>query len=329
MTRRRSVGSHRRMRLGAALLAIVLSTLVLLSLSVMVSGQMAPAPMPAGLSAYDAAVLADHPVAFWDMRASGRSEADLTGHRHTGTYRPGRPTRTPLPDGEPAASFDGHGEYMTVRSSPPFSIRTTRALSWEGWIRPDVLRFSRRSDPQRYGYVDWMGKCQSYSPSCEWEARMYSAVNAEHRCDRLSAYVFNPGAGLGSAADWQPRCHLIAAGQWLYVVGEYQTSVTPRGCSRKHPGAISIWVNGVKQDFADHSPTGCMSEYAVTPRSGRSALNIGTMARDTWFPGAIGKVALYDTLLGQAQIDAHFSAMTGARPSGSCANFCTIPVPTQ
>ena len=81
MRRRRSVGSRRRMRLGAALLAIVLSTLVLLSLSVMVSGQMAPAPMPAGLSAYDAAVLADHPVAFWDMRASGRSEADLTGHR--------------------------------------------------------------------------------------------------------------------------------------------------------------------------------------------------------------------------------------------------------
>ena len=36
----------------------------------------------------------------------------------------------------------------------------------------------------------------------------------------------------------------------------------------------------------------------------------------------------YNYLLSQTQISKHFQAMTGATPSGSCANSCTIPVPT-
>jgi hypothetical protein len=52
------------------------------------------------------------------------------------------------------------------------------------------------------------------------------------------------------------------------------------------------------------------------------------MAMDTFFPGAIGKVAIYDYLLSQAQISAHYDAMTGAEPSGSCAASCSTPVPT-
>jgi hypothetical protein len=77
-----------------------------------------------------------------------------------------------------------------------------------------------------------------------------------------------------------------------------------------------------------HAPTGCMSQYKITPQAGSSPLDIGTMAFDTWFPGAIGKVAIYNYLLSQSQINAHFQAMTGVAPSGSCANTCTIPVPT-
>jgi hypothetical protein len=30
-----------------------------------------------------------------------------------------------------------------------------------------------------------------------------------------------PTAGLGSAADWQPACGLIQAGQWYHVVGQH------------------------------------------------------------------------------------------------------------
>jgi hypothetical protein len=46
------------------------------------------------------------------------------------------------------------------------------------------------------------------------------------------------------------------------------------------------------------------------------------MATDSWFAGAVGKVALYDALLSDAQIAAHFEAMTGRAPSGSCGDTC-------
>ena len=71
-----------------------------------------------------------------------------------------------------------------------FSIPTTHNLTWEAWIRPDVLQFPNDSN----GYVDWMGKCQDYSPTCEWEARMYTTTNGENRCNRISAYIFNSSA---------------------------------------------------------------------------------------------------------------------------------------
>jgi hypothetical protein len=281
-----------------------------------------------GVSHYDSVVMAARPSAFWDMTATASIEPDVSGGGHVGTYGGHRPARARLPDGETAADFNHSGERLTVPSSSAFSIPRTGRLSFEGWIRPDTLRWSSKSDPNGYGYVDWMGKCQDYSPSCEWEARMNSSVTSKGRCDRISAYVFNPAAGLGSAADWQPRCGMLRGRQWLYVVGEYQTLRTPSDCRKSSPGTITIWVNGVQWSQSYHSPTGCMSQYSVKPKASSSPLDIGTMAMDTWFAGAVGKVAIYDHLLTQAQINAQYSAMTGAEPSGSCRNTCTIAVPT-
>jgi hypothetical protein len=155
---------------------------------------------------------------------------------------------------------------------------------------------------------------------------MYDTTNPQGRCNRLSAYVFNPSAGLGSAADWQPACGLFQAGQWYHVVGEYTTLAQPPDCPSDpaHPGSINVWVNGVPWDQASHNPTGCMSQYQVVPKANNSALNVGTMAMDTWFAGAVGKVAVYGHLLDQARITAHYQAMTGTAPKGSCANTCSL-----
>jgi Concanavalin A-like lectin/glucanases superfamily len=289
--------------------------------------------------AYNAAVLADRPVAFWNVGASGATETDLTRHGHTGTYERGRPTRASMPNGNSAADFNGQGEYLSIPSSAELSIASTQELTWEAWIRPSELQFSGASDPSGLGYVNWMGKCATNSSNCEWSARMYSTANTEQRCNRLSAYAYNlkaavGTAALGSGAYWQPRCGLLAAGQWLYVVGEYQTVSTPPGCSAASPGTINIWVNGTKQTFIYHSSrttgsTGCMSQFTVDPKAGNSPLNIGTLGLKSFFPGAIGKVAIYDKLLSQAQINAHYAAMTGSRPFGQCVlGSCAIPVPT-
>lgn len=271
------------------------------------------------LTTYDSAVMADRPVAYW---AAPSSTVDLTGRGHVGTTVGGPGGSATLPDGEKARTFDGAGQYVYVASSADLSIPTTRSLTWEAWIRPSVLQFPHSTG----GYVDVLGKCASYSPTCEWEARMYNAVNSQNRASRISAYAFNPTAGLGSAADWQPVPGLLSAGRWIHVVGEYQTSTTPSPCSTRYPGTIDIWVDGVKQNFAAHAPTGCMSQYSIIPRAGASRFTIGTMARDSWFQGAIGKVAIYAGLLSQRQISAHFTAMTGRTSSGSCASSCRLSV---
>jgi hypothetical protein len=268
-------------------------------------------------------VLADGPVLYLAMNGSG-SEPDLTGNGHDGTYEGGAPARASLPNGDDAADFDGVKQYLTVPSSAVLSIPTEHELTWEAWIRPDVLQF----DNDTNGYVDWMGKCEEYAPTCEWEARMYSMTNSEDRCNRLSAYAFNPGADLGSGAFWQQAdCGAsIQANAWYHVVGEYTTLTEPSGCSDtdRYPGSIDIWVNGVEWRQASHGDTGCMSQYQVVPTANDSPVNIGTMARDGWFEGAIGKVAIYDKLLAGDAVTRHYRAMTGKAPTGSCSSTCSF-----
>jgi hypothetical protein len=270
-------------------------------------------------SAYNQTVLGDHPVAFWNVNPTGSTETDLTGNGNTGTYVGGSPTTSTMPNGDQAAVFNGSSEYLTVPSNSSFSIPTTHNLTWEIWIQPTVLQFPHSDSTG--SYVDVMGKCANYSPTCEWESRMYNASNTQGRCSRLSAYVFNPGAGLGSGADWQQisTCNVIQAGQWLHIVGEYTTLSQPADCpASSFPGSINIWVNGVLWNQAMHTPTGCMSQYSVKPVANNSPLNIGTMATDTWFEGTIGKVAIYNYLLTQTQINNHYQIMTGQAPTGNC-----------
>ncbi len=279
-------------------------------------------PDVAGSCGYDAVVLSDRPVAYWAMSHT-TTEPDLTGNGHDGTYKGGAPSLVTMPDGcDRAVDFDGATQYLTVPSSAAFSVPTTGDLTWEAWIRPDVLQFPNESG----GYVDWMGKCEQYSPTCEWEARMYDTTNSQGRVSRLSAYVFNPTAGLGSAADWQPASGVVQAGRWYHVVGEYTLHAQPSVCTNTtaYPGSINVWVDGVEWNQSYHGQTGCMSQYSVAPKANGSALNIGTMALDTWFPGAVGKVAIYDKLLTQAQISAHYQAMTKSAPTGTCADTCSL-----
>jgi hypothetical protein len=60
------------------------------------------------------------------------------------------------------------------------------------------------------------------------------------------------------------------------------------------------------------------------PKANSSPVNIGTMAQDAWFQGAIAKVAFYDRLLTQAQINSHYKLMTGKDPTGTCAATCSF-----
>jgi hypothetical protein len=277
-------------------------------------------------SAYNQTVLGDHPVAFWNVNPTGSTEIDLTGNGNTGTYVGGSPTVSTMPNGDQAAVFNGSTEYLTVPTNMSFSIPTTGNLTWEIWIQPTVLNFPNSKQPD--GYVDIMGKCAVYSPTCEWESRMYDTTTSQGRPNRMSAYAFNPTAHEGSGADWQPVSGLIQAGQWYHIVGEYTLLTQPNTCNdtATYPGSINIWVNGVLWNQSVHGQTGCMSQFMVVPKANNSPLNIGTMAGDFWFEGAIAKVAIYNYLLSQTTITNHYQTMTGKQPTGSCgsAGTCTF-----
>jgi len=95
------------------------------------------------------------------MNRTDGTEPDLTANGHQGTYGGGAHALATLPNGDAAADFDGSGEYMSVPSSPAFSISTTHQLTWEAWIRADALQWSSASDTGGYNYVDWMGSART------------------------------------------------------------------------------------------------------------------------------------------------------------------------
>jgi Concanavalin A-like lectin/glucanases superfamily len=260
------------------------------------------------LSAYDETVLGDGPVAFWRMGDPSGREPDVTGDGNDGRYD-SPPPFTSMPNGDPAADFNG--ESLSVASNASLSIPTTGSLAWEAWMKPDSLELEHSA-----GYVNWLTKCPDQS-SCEWEARFYDSVNSQDRCDRFSAYAFNPSGGDGAGADWQPVCGSMRECAWHYVVGQYSLSNQPADCPpSQFPGSIDIWVDGVQWNQPFHNPTGCMSQYDVSPVAGNGALEIG-------FDGAIGKVAIYSHVLDGSQIATHYGAMTGGSPSGACGVTCT------
>jgi hypothetical protein len=64
----------------------------------------------------------------------------------------------------------------------------------------------------------------------------------------------------------------------------------------------TIYKNGVERD------SDLLSGYDIMPENGSAPVRIGTRDRNSYFQGAIARVAFYSTLLGESQAAAHFAA---------------------
>lgn len=246
------------------------------------------------MSAYDAAVTADGPVAYWPLNDSPRTTLTAAVGALSGTYT-GSPAATLLPNGDAAVVFNGASQYAEIPDSSLFSVTRTGRLTVEAWMRPDTLEFP---NDESTGYVHWLGK--GTSGQHEWALRMYSFTNTEAppRPNRVSGYAFNSAGGLGAGSYFQDAA---IVGQWIHVALVINTADTTPSYTT---GYTKIFKNGALRD------TDALSEFSIVPSDGTAPLRIGTRDLGSFFQGAVGKVAVYDYELTAAQLAAHRRVMT-------------------
>lgn len=241
---------------------------------------------------YDARVLAKKPVGYWLVSAVSGTEADLSGHGHTGKYSgAGARATVALPNGEPAIDFNGKDQYLDVGDSDDFSVVTTGEITIDAWMRPSVLQF-----PSSQGdYVHWMGK--GVNNQHEWVSRMYNLTNSAQRPNRISGYAFNLTGGLGAGSYFEDK---VTVGEWIH----YTLVINTKATSTNYPtGYTKIYKNGTIRDQDS------LKDYAIIPKNGTAPMRIATRDFASFFQGAIAKVAVYPRELTPAEIADNHSAM--------------------
>ena len=130
--------------------------------------------------------------------------------------------------------------------------------------------------------------------------RMYSKVNTESpvRPNRLSVYAFNLPGGEGSGSYVQDP---MTVGQWIMLVEVINTAR-----STQYPtGYVKIYKNGVWRETVG------LNQFNVVQQHGSAPFRVGAAELDSYFPGAIGKVAVFDYELSASQVAAQYAAMVG------------------
>jgi hypothetical protein len=241
------------------------------------------------LSSYDRTVLAYSPVAYWPLDPS--IPYDYSGHNLNGAFN-NSPSATIMSNGDTVTVFNGVNQYFTIGDNDYLEIVRTGILTVEAWFRPDTLQFDHEEGS---GYVWWMGKGDTNQQS--WAARMYSYNNTEGRFNRISGYAFNLNGGLGAGSYFQDN---VTIGEWIL----YTLTINTVNVSSTYPtGYTKIFKNGIERDQDS------LFNYNITPQNGAAAMRIGTRQLQSFFKGAIGKVALFDYELSSSQVQIHFNCM--------------------
>jgi hypothetical protein len=129
--------------------------------------------------------------------------------------------------------------------------------------------------------------------ACLGRARIYDYDS--YRPNRISGYAFNLSGDLGAGSYFQD---VLSAGQWIH----YTLIIN------SHTGLTKIFKNGFLRD------TDFLSDYNIVPGDGTAPVRIGTRDFESFFEGAIGKVAFYDYELNEKQLLVHYNVMCGYPP---------------
>ncbi len=241
------------------------------------------------LSNYDKTVLTYSPVAYWPLDPS--MPYDYSGNNLGGTFT-NSPSATTMPNSDTVSVFNGVNQYFTITNYVFLEIVRTGILTIEAWFRPDTLQFVH---DEGSGYVWWMGMGDTNQQN--WAARMYSYNNTEGRFNRISGYAFNLTGGLGAGSYFDDN---ITVGQWIL----YTLTINTVDVSSTYPtGYTKIFKNGVERNQDS------LSSYGIIVENSTASMRIATRQMQSFFQGAIGKVAVFDYELNSSQIQVHFNCM--------------------
>lgn len=264
--------AYRHPRSRRKLIRALASTLAATLTATAVAG-MSPAN---AATSYDDTVVADRPVAFFDVNGALTRDKGTGGHRLDYGGQPGTAT---MPNGASAMLLDGEDDFATIADSDDLSIGNG-VLTIEAWLRVDDLN---NEDLDNGQYVHWIGKGEGNDQ--EYALRLY---NDDHeRSNRISGYAFNASGGEGSGSYFEDDLEI---GQWMHV------GVVFDGNDER----VSIYRDGSLRDSDGFE--------GVDPSNGNAPLRIGTRELSSYLEGAIGKVAVYD-YDASSTFDQHIAAM--------------------
>lgn len=190
-----------------------------------------------------------------------------------------------------AVKFDGLGGCIEIPDSPLLSQPTSgQGFTVEAWMRPDVLDFTGETEEN---YIHWLGKGEAGSH--EWAFRFYPKKSS--RPNRISAYIFNPGPGLGSGAYVEEP---VKPGKWIHIVATFDP-----GDKTNPKAGVSIYKDGKLALSPAKSAGALYKSYDVMPAHGAAPLRLGTRDKKSFFTGAIDEVAIYPRVLTAREIAEH------------------------
>lgn len=220
---------------------------------------------------YASVVLADAPVAYWQLEETTSSQGahDSSGQGHDGVFEGGVTLAQPgIVSGGNSARFDGTSARVRVGDVLPFS--GLAPFSLEAWVRPVTV-----------------------------DAR-YQLIISKLGPNAATPYFLDvqspSGVQFGRAADLCKTQQAIGLDAFTHVLATFD------GVTSK------IYINGSLATSLDgaHSMSTTTSALQIGgAQDGTSTPNTGT-----WFEGLIDEVAVYDKALPPERVAAHYQAGT-------------------
>jgi len=234
----------------------------------------------AGRGSYPGTVLADNPVAYWRLgEASGTTAVDEVGS-NDGTYINSPTlgvTGAIAGDTDTAVDFDGSNEYVTAGDvlDPGLTDRTL-----EAWFKIASL-------PSSVAFV--MSKAYAGGGAGRYTAGRIDPTTGicSARLEVSGSYVV-----VGSSAS-------VVDGEWHHLVAVFDRSAN-----------LDLYLDGVLEASGDISAASATDFDTTWPFLIAAYADSDGVTPAYFFPGTIDEVAVYDTALSPARIEAHYNAGT-------------------